>query len=231
MNVQVHTRRPSNVMSVIIPVPIPTPIYRFIHIDNLEIYLKRGGIHSPNHSPQNGLNYKTIHNIDIQNQRRITRISCGPRGVIHDYVACYFGFLSPMLLQLKTGMVEGYVEGQEPLIYIVSAAQDIQASGSKFAFSDGHGIAAFTLWYDDLNDLDRVDWSMVYRRQWADTINDMDRQRRKQAEFLVYQFCDWKLINEIGVLNDQTKTKVEAILQGFSTSFHRPVIVRRQWYY
>ncbi len=26
------------------PVPNPTPIYRFIHVENLEIYLKRGGV-------------------------------------------------------------------------------------------------------------------------------------------------------------------------------------------
>ncbi|MCI0602492.1 DUF4433 domain-containing protein [bacterium] len=195
------------------PVPIPTPVYRFIHIDNLEICLKRGGIHSPNDNPKNGLNYKTIHNIEIQTERRITRIPCGPGGVIHDYVAFYFGYLSPMLLQLKTGRVEGYSEGQEPLIYLVSSVQRIQGSGTQFVFSDGHGIAAYTDWYDDLKFLDRIDWSMVYQRYWKDTVDDMDRQRRKQAEFLAHRFCDWTLIEEIGVMNDRTKRLVEDVLR------------------
>ena len=89
-----------------------------------------------------------------------------------------------MLLQLHTGRVENYDEGQEPLIYAVSTVETIAQAGLDFVFSDGHGIAAFTQWFDDLNDLDKVDWDMAYADYWADTVDDMDRQRRKQAEFL-----------------------------------------------
>ena len=212
-------------------VPTPTPIFRFLHVDNLETCLRRGGLHAPNHTPKNGLPYKTIHNVDVQEQRKVTRIPCGPRGVIHDYVAFYFGYLSPMLLQLKTGRVEGYDDGQDPLIYLVSTAQAVADGGAQFVFSDGHGIAAFTNWYDDLARLDQVDWNMVYQRYWGDNLDDMDRQRRKQAEFLVHRRCDWSLILEIGVLNERMKTRVERILGGFSQGVNRPVNVRRQWYY
>jgi hypothetical protein len=199
------------------PVPDPTPIYRFIHTDNLSIVLRRG--------------YKTIHNKDIQEERRIRRIDCGPRGVIHDYVSFYFGPRSPMLFQLHTGRVTGYDERQEPLIYLVSTAQAVVKSGLECVFSDGHGIAAFTDWYDDLDDLDKVDWQMVYARYWADTIDDMDRQRRKQAEFLVYRFCDWGLVREIGVVNPTMKDKVEEIMDLFPGK-HRPEVgVRPEWYY
>jgi hypothetical protein len=213
-------------------IPIPTPIYRFLHVDNLHVCLHRGGLHAPNHTPEDGLPYKTIHNLDIQQQRKLIRIPCGPRGVIHDYVAFYFGYLSPMLLQLKTGRVPEYNEGQEPLVYLLTSAQAITQLKIGFVFSDGHGIAFNTHWYDDLKDLDRVDWNMVYQRYWAaDYEKDMDRQRRKQAEFLVHQQCDWSLIHEIGVLNDDMKLKVEQILTRFPSTMNRPVIVRPQWYY
>jgi hypothetical protein len=53
--------------------------------------------------------------------------------------------------------VPGYDDGQEPLIYLVSTAQAVAKSGSGWVFSDGHGIAAFTHWYDDLGALDKVD--------------------------------------------------------------------------
>ena len=211
--------------------PDPTSICRFIHVDNLLVVLRRGGLHCPNHRHDDGLCYKTIHNRDIQEERRVRRITCGPRGVIHDYVSFYFGPRSPMLLQLRTGRVAGYDEGQEPLIYLVSTAQTATASGAQFVFSDGHGIAAFTEWYDDLADLDKVDWQMVYERYWADTIEDMDRQRRKQAEFLVYRFCDWELIQEVGVLNLTMKDKVEGIMEQFPRDLRRVVRVRRDWYY
>ncbi len=213
------------------PVPNPTPIYRFIHVDNLRICLERGGLHAPNHCPGDGLVYRTIHNEEVQNKRHVTLIPCGPGGTIHDYVPFYFGYLSPMLLNLKTGLVPGYEEGQAPLIYLVSEAQAVDENGAGFVFSNGHGLATFTDWFDDLARLDQVDWNMVYQRYWADNLEDMDRQRRKQAEFLVHRFCDWSLIREIGVLNPAMKQQVEEILANYPPEMQRPVVVRSEWYY
>ena len=211
--------------------PNPTPIYRIIHIDNLSICLHRGGLHSSNHTPQDGLAYRTIHNQDIQSQRKTTAIPCGLRGTVHDYVPFYFGALSPMMLQLKTGQVAGYTEGQEPLIYLVSTAQAVEQAGLDFVFSDGHGIASYTAWFDNLTDLNRVDWGMVNQRYWRRTDDDFDRQRRKQAEFLVHQTCPWSLIQEVGVINTTVKERVEAIMQSFPETYHRPVTVRHNWFY
>jgi hypothetical protein len=212
-------------------VPVPTPIYRIIHIDNLEVLLRRGGLHAPHFTPDDGLAYRTIHNIDIQAERRVRPIRCGPGGTVHDYVPFYFGYLSPMLLQLKTGRVAGYNEGQEPLVYLVSSVQNVVDSGISFVFSDGHGIAAFTAWYDRLEELAKVDWSMVYERYWADAPEDMDRQRRKQAEFLIHRVCPWSLIREIAVYNNRAKDRVEKVLTGFAASLRPNVIVRSEWYY
>ncbi len=212
-------------------VPTPTPIYRFPHIDNLAVCLTRGALHAPGHTPNDGLVYRTIHNLDIQSRRQVRRIPCGPRGVIHDYVPFYVGPRSPMLLQLHTGRVEGYTEGQRPLVYVVSTAQVIASSGNGFVFSDGHGIASFTRWYEDLADLDKVDWAVVCADYWADTVDDMDRQRRKQAEFLVHRECSWELIHEVAVIDDAMKGQVQGVLGRFPERMHRPVTVRRGWYY
>ncbi len=212
-------------------VPTPTPIFRIVHVDCLRTLLQRRGLQAANHTPSDGLPYRTIHNVDIQGQRHIRNIPCGPQGTLHDYVPFYFGFLSPMLLQLKTGRVAGYSEGQEPLIYLVSTVQAVAEAGLHFVFSNGHGIAAFTGWFDDVNRLDEVDWNMVYQRYWRDEVNDMDRQRRKQAEFLIHQSCPWALIQEIGALNMRMKARVEDILSAFDAS-QRPVVnIRAGWYY
>ncbi len=211
------------------PIPRPTSIYRLLHIDNLAVILDCGGMYAPNHPPEGASDYRSIHNVDIQKIRRQRPIACGPGGTVHDYVAFYFGPRSPMLLQLHTGRVEGYSEGQEPLIYAVSTIETVTQAGLGFVFSDGHGIAAFTQWFDDLNDLDKVDWDMAYADYWADTVDDMDRQRRKQAEFLVHRFCPWEVVHRIGVLNEAIKERVERILNRKNISM--PVEVRRQWYY
>lgn len=211
--------------------PVPTTIYRFLHLDNLEIYLSRSMLHAPNYTPNDGLIYKTIHNLDIQVQRTKASITCDPGGVIHDYVAFYFGRWSPMLLQLKTGQVKGYNEGQEPLIYLVSTVQAVISRGVNFVFSDGHGLVAYTKWYNDLNSLDRVDWSIVDQRYWSDNSEDGDRKRRKQAEFLVHQECPWELVRGITVLSQKVKSKVQEILAKFPKVAQPSIQVEPSWYY
>ena len=59
----------------------------------------------------------------------------------------------------------------------------------------------------------------------------MDRQRRKQAEFLVHGFCPWEVIQEIGVLDGVAQAQVEAILKQFDADMRRVVHIRREWYY
>jgi len=92
-------------------------------------------------------------------------------------------------------------------------------------------LALFTDWFDSLQRLDAVDWDMVYQRYWSDNVNDMDRQRRKQSEFLVHQLCPWSLIQEIAVINTQVRDRVEAIQTMFPTPQRKMVKIERSWYY
>ncbi len=110
-------------------------------------------------------------------------------------------------------------------------AQDIESAGLRFVFSDGHGLAAFTQWFDDLTSLDNVDWTLVGQRYWTDNVSDMDRMRRKQAEFLIHASLDWSLIREIAVIDVERQQQVRDILSA-AGAMHRPaVLVRREWYY
>ena len=213
------------------PPPNPTPIFRFIHVENLDTLMRRDALHAPNHVLSDGLPYRFCHDPEVQGARAAVTITVGPGGTIHDYVPFYFGYLSPMLFKLKTGRVAGYDEGQEPLIYLVSTAQAVADAGVGFAFSDGHGLAFITGWFDRLERLEAVDWGMVYQQYWSDNLNDMDRQRRKQAEFLVYQSCPWSLIQEIVVINTAMRERVEAIQAAFHVSKRKMVKIERRWYY
>jgi len=136
-----------------------------------------------------------------------------------------------MMLNLKTGRVAGYNEGQTPLIYLVTTCQIVRKNDSNFVFSDGHGLATFTDWFDDLTDLSEVDWKMVRQRYWADKLDDSDRQRRKQAEFLIKDFCPWRFIKVIVVINSNMKQRVEEILEEYPRCQQPSVKVKRGWYY
>jgi hypothetical protein len=177
------------------------------------------------------LPYLTIHSVSVQAGRHDRAITCGPRGTCQDYVPFYFGPLSVMLLNLKTGRVAEYNEGQAPLIYLTTTVSGLTDSGCQFVLSDGHGLVRITDWYDDLARLDQVDWSLVAARYWADQPDDNDRQRRKQAEFLVWKSVDWPLIEGIGVLDQQVKSHVEDVLEQHQDQPRPKVQIEAQWYY
>jgi len=200
-------------------------------MDNLDTVIQRGVACAPNHTPADGLPYRPTHSHAVQSSRDLKLVGCGPRGVIPDYVPFYFGRLSVMLLNLKTGRVAGYDEGQEPIIYLVSTAQAVDAGSLGYVFTDGHGLAAFTSWFDDLSQLGAVDWGLVNERYWSDTRDDNDRQRRKQAEFLVHQGLPWRLISEIAVFDAVRARQVAQILQALPERLRPPIAVRRDWYY
>jgi len=207
-------------------------LFRLIHLDTLPTLLKRGGLHAPNVTPADGLPYRTIHNANVQASRSARGIPCGPGGMIHDYIPFYFGPLSVMLLNLHTGRVAGYTEGQAPLVYLVSSIARVTAAGRPWVFSDGHGLAALTSWYDDEADLDQVDWELVGERYWADKPEDNDRKRRKQAEFLVWQHLPWQAVDAIVVLNDEMRARVQSILAAHPMlAATVKVAVRRNWFY
>ncbi len=211
--------------------PSPTRIYRLMHVENLDTCLARGSAARTEPHADDGIAYRTIHRQDVQDVRRVRAVSKGPGGTVHDYVAFYFGPRSVMLYQLHTGRVEGYGEGQEPLLHLVSTCQAVAAADLRFVFSDGHGLARFTAWYDQLADLDKVDWDATYATWWNDTPEDMDRQRRKQAEFLVHRSCPWGLVTEIGVYNEAARLRAESMLADRGLGGTVPIRVRAEWYY
>ncbi len=84
----------------------------------------------------------------------------------------------------------------------------------------------------NLSQLEKIDWNLMEEIYWADTREDMDRSRRRQAEFLVHRFFPWNLFIEIGVMNAEI---AEVIKGSVGTSQHRskipPIVIVPQWYY
>lgn len=209
--------------------PEPTFVYHFTHIKNLPSILTAGELQSLSAMREANINHTSIAYESVQDRRAAKIVPCGPGGVIHDYVPFYFAPRSPMLSTIARGNVQNYTEGQEPLIYLVSTVQAIQEAGLKFVFTNGHSIIAYTSYYADLTHLDQIDWRLMRLRYWANTNEDSDRVRRRQAEFLVHRSCPWHLITEIGVISREVKALVTDTLR---TSDHKPrIVVRRSWYY
>jgi hypothetical protein len=198
------------------------------HVNNLEAIFAREALVATARLEREGTGFTNIAYSTIQAQRAAKRVPCGPRGSLHDYVPFYFTKRSPMLYTINRGNVpcDG---GQGALVHLVSTAQRVAAAGLGFAFSDGHGIMAYSSFYDDLEHLGEVDWDVIASRMWNDTVEDGDRKRRKQAEFLVRNEFPTHLIRRIVVRTPQRKEQVEEIVDRYGLGI--PVIADMSWYY
>ncbi|MFH1008533.1 MAG: DUF4433 domain-containing protein [Candidatus Latescibacterota bacterium] len=209
--------------------PNPTPIYHITPIDNLRLILEAGDMWAKRVLDQEDSGYTAIAHQTIQDRRAHTPVPCGPGGVLHDYVPFYFAPRSPMLYTISRGNVAGFSGGQDSVVHIVSMAQTVRNAGLRFVFTDGHGIMAFTEFFTDLVDLDKVDWDIMSADYWTDTDDDTDRKRRRQVEFLVHERFPVNLIQEIGVMNQSKKNETAAELAEFDLTI--PVVIRPGWYY
>jgi hypothetical protein len=209
---------------------MPTPIYHITHIKNLPSILNLGGLIANSRLRQQQINYLDIAHGHIQDRRARKRVTCGAGGFLHDYIPFYFAPRSPMLYAIHKGQVKDYSEGQNSVLYLVSKVEAIASHNLAFAFTDGHAVMALSEFYDSLEDLETViDWKIMEETFWADTPEDGDRRRRRQAEFLVHQFLPWTLITEIGVKDIIIAAQVREILQKFN--YKTPVMVYSDWYY
>jgi hypothetical protein len=85
------------------------------------------------------------------------------------------------------------------------------------------------LFYDDLDNLDEIDWDVMGVKYWRDTNDDPDRKRRRQAEFLVYMKFPWDMIEMIAVINKATRLQVECAISNADSK--PPIEVQPNWYY
>lgn len=207
---------------------MPTHIYHITHQNNLPAILQANALRCVN-KLQNVTPINIAHPA-IQSRRAQTAVPVGTGGTLHDYVPFYFAYRQPMLYALHRDNVDGYTGGQEPLLHLVSSIENIQFSGHSFVFTDGHPTMAFTRFATDWAEHTIIDWELMQATYWQDTVEDPDRKRRRQAEFLVPQQLPLSDIIGVAVMTSSMRQWVSDLLQG--TPYENwPVAVRRNWYF
>ena len=204
-----------------------TRIYHITHMRNLVGILQHGGLHCDRSAQK--LKCVQIGHQHIKARRMARAVPLAPNGTLGDYVPFYFASRSPMLYAINRGAVDGYDGGQEPVVHLVSSAEGVERAGLEWVFTEGHAEIAFSDFFDDLDNLDKIDWKVLAARYWFDTDEAPDRKRRRQAEFLVHQFFPWELVSLIGVYNARIQEQVCEMLKNEA---HVPEVrIEPGWYY
>lgn len=110
-------------------------LFHFTHIDNLASIITDGLLSDSTVRVTRSLRVEVGEDrIKAQRRRRVVPIA--PGGVVADYVPFYFAARSPMLYTISRGNVPAYHGGQEPLVYLVTDINRVQAAGCEFVFTD-----------------------------------------------------------------------------------------------
>ena len=206
-----------------------TAIYHITHTDNLPQLFAQGGLWCDNERQAHVPQIVGIAHQHIKDRRARKVVSKCRQGTLADYVPFYFAPRSPMLYAISRGNVQRYNGTQQNVVHLVSSAAIVEQNSLPFCFTDGHAEMDFSQQFDNLSDLNQVDWKMMQERYWSDTKEDGDRTRRRQAEFLVHRFFPVTLFSEISVM---TLKSAEYIKSLFPKDALLPQItIHREWYY
>lgn len=206
--------------------PIPTRVYHITHLDNLlSMTVDERGIMSVTYLRSFKIGNQDISNRGIQARRVGRPVPGSAQGTLPDYVPFSFAPRSAMLYAAHMGNGMAYRGGQRPIVHLVTTVQHVNKVGFlKFALTNRHAISSH--FWDEIEHLSEVDWGVMAPPLWALTA---EQKERRLAEFLVHDLLPWRLIEEVGVIDEQTRSRVEKLLA--NARYQPPVRVHRDWYF
>lgn len=176
-------------------------VYHFTHLDNLPGLLKNGFL-SVNEQKGQGVNHRSIASRNIQERRATTKVTCGPRGVVHDYVPLYFCKRTSMLLSVVNSK-----NCDQP--YLIHFAFPIDLIENKdVVFTNAAANTAIPpSFYENPDDLEHLNWEEIDSLKWSSASDDLRHQ--KMAEVLVHQELAVTEAARVIVWNKSVKEYVE----------------------
>jgi len=199
-------------------------LFRMTHIENIPHILQNGITHST--SANANPNFVPIGDSSLIATRNDFFLDNGKR--LGDYIPFYFGERTPMLYVMQFGFNMVAPTPAENIVYIVSSVQKIIDCQLDFVFTDGHAVDGFSAQYtasDILKVDDILDWEAIKAKYWK-AENDLDRKRRKEAEFLVLGDIAIEAVLGFIVSNEKAKDRVIA----FGAEVNK-VIVKTDFYF
>ncbi len=203
--------------------------YRICHINNLSHILQNGLC--TKHHPQASKDFISIGNPDIIDVRDDTLVKIDGYGNIGEYVPFYFTPKSMMLFNIITGYRAPVVPKLNKEEIIVFRSEIIELSKlDRFFFTDGQAnVTSITKHYNNLKKISNIDWDIIHNSDFKKVAADTDKQRRYQAEFLVYHHVPISCIESISVYNDKAATFVKKELA--KTDIIKTVRVVKEYFF
>ena len=176
------------------------------HIENIPHILQNGITHTT--SEYANPDFVPIGDGSLITTRNKFILNNGTR--LGEYIPFYFGVRTPMLYVVQNGFNLVAPTSAENIVYCVSSVQKIIDLQLDFVFTDGHAVDGFSAQYTiaDIQNIDTIlDKNAINAKYWKDE-NDLDKKRRKEAEFLVLGDISLHAILGYITYNENAKNKI-----------------------
>jgi len=204
-------------------VPLDPPIFHITHVENLDGIVEAGFLFSDAACRAGSARPRNIGYSHIKERRLRRKVPCAAKGRLGDYVPFNFCPRSVMLYVVANGH-DDYRGGQDDIVHLRSKVSTAVALGQPWAFTDRHAEVEHALFFDDLQHLHEIDWSVMPKRFWN---NPPEMKEKRQAEFLVHERFAWQAIDEIACIGQEIAERVLRLVGEDGPA----VRVRPQWYY
>jgi hypothetical protein len=202
-------------------------IWRIVHRENLP-WILDNGLHCENSNIRSA-DYIHIGNPDLIDKRRHRMVPIEPYGTLADYVPFYFTPFSVMMKNIHSGWGGVQQRANDEIVILVSSLRRIEQIGLQFVFTDAHAYTGMADFYNDLADLDKIDWPILQRRDFKRDPDDPRKIERYQAEALIYQHLPVTGLLGVVCYREQLKQNIEREIA--ARNLNLPVHARSGWYF
>ena len=195
-----------------------------LHIDNLS-HVWQHGITKIDSVNANAF-YRPIGDNSLINNR--TNFAMPNGRLLGSYIPFYFWSRMPMLYVIQKGFNGVTATSPENIVYCITTVEQIIDHEIDYVFTDGHAVDRFSSFYfpEQISDIEEIiDFKAVKDPFWKDD-NDLDKKRRKEAEFLIASDIPMSAINGFAVYSQNAKNQLLAL--GIPDN---KVIVRSEFYF
>jgi hypothetical protein len=203
-------------------------IFRITHIANIP-WLLDNGIHCRN-SPCFDPAFRSIGNPEVIQLRQRRVVSVSPGGPLSDYVPFYFTPFSIMMYNIHTGYGEIPRIPNDQIVILVSSLRRAVELKLLFVFTNQHACLIDTEFFNDMKDLNRIDWTILQNRDFKhDPDKDPKKKERYQAEALVHKLVPLDALLGIGCHSPEVESCLKNELARRKLNIR--TVVQPNWYF
>lgn len=202
-------------------------IFRITHINNVQ-WLLRNGLRCKN-SEELDPEFVGVGNQELIDKRASRSVPISPGGTLADYIPFYFTPFSMMMYNIKTGYGGIIRRKNAEVVILVSSLRGLAEKGVSAVYTDRHAYLRTANFFSSMDDLGKIDWPLLRRRDFKRDAEDPGKTDRYQAEALVFRHMPVECLTGIVCYGETEQRVVERSTQEAGVDLK--VVAQPSWYF